>query len=679
MSSKSKLTLLLELKNKLFNNKLSATKNKFNNATNEMGNKLGRFKNKHLAAFSAMREESALFGRAMDLMGNPYALIAAGLLALGVIFGKAYGEAKRFNYEFLQIQQLNLDKPKAELAQYKELVRDSAFATGKSATETAKGYYDLQSALGVYGNEAKTIFTQVANYSTATGAELTDSINSTTKAMKAFNLGAKDTKMLLQSNAKTVQTGIVSYKELAKVQTEYAGAAAGAGQSVDTANKLFAIFTSIAKDANVGANMTKTAFEGLTQAGTVKGLKSIGIELYTAEGKMRNLDKVLGDVSTKFQSMTPKQIDELINKIGGPEGLRNLFTKLKTNSADFFKTIETFDSSKFDLDQALKNAQGDVTALSNIVGNQFNTIMARLGDVILPAVVLGLDGISKLLKLVYDNWDDISTVLLSVSAGIGTYLGALATLKIISIGSTLATIGLSGALAGVQMAIRAVGTAIYNIPIIGWIAAAVAGLILLYNKWDWFRELVDNIGGGLATFFSGLWDGAKKVIGGIADQFIGLGKIIQGIWDFDSDRISEGAAQLKNGFKKQFTGGMEIVMQPVIAGTKKPEKIIAKVGKGNAGTFGPNAEPDLLTQRMLASEQENEEKNKTTNGTGTGEAISNVTGSAGQVKNITVNIEAFNKGGINTSNTTLANKTAKEMEEWFNEAMMRTIRGVEMS
>lgn len=56
-----------------------------------------------------------------------------------------------------------------------------------------------------------------------------------------------------------------------------------------------------------------------------------------------------------------------------------------------------------------------------------------------------------------------------------------------------------------------------------------------------------------------------------------------------------------------------------------------------------------------------------------------VTGSARQVKSLTVNIEAFNKGGINTQNTNLKKMDEKQIEEWFNEMCMRVVRSLEAS
>ena len=61
------------------------------------------------------------------------------------------------------------------------------------------------------------------------------------------------------------------------------------------------------------------------------------------------------------------------------------------------------------------------------------------------------------------------------------------------------------------------------------------------------------------------------------------------------------------------------------------------------------------------------------------DSLTRVVGSAQAPRNLTVNIEAFNKGGINTQNTSLSKMNTDEIENWFVDVCMRTIRNVEMS
>jgi len=69
--------------------------------------------------------------------------------------------------------------------------------------------------------------------------------------------------------------------------------------------------------------------------------------------------------------------------------------------------------------------------------------------------------------------------------------------------------------------------------------------------------------------------------------------------------------------------------------------------------------------------------NGNANSTTLGSSVDSVTGSARQIRNLTVNIEAFNKGGINTQNTNLQHMEPTQIEEWFTDMCMRVVRSIE--
>lgn len=668
MATQSKLTLLLELKNKLFNNALMKTKQKLTKNTNKMKKQLDSLKVKSLMVFKEMRNEIPLFGRALDVLGNPYLLIIAGIISLGVLMSKATTQAKLFNKEFRQIQNLNFDKSGASIQKYKNSIRDAAFEMGTNLQDSTRAFYDLQSATGLYGKSAELVFKKVAKYSVATGANLNESVNATTKAMKAFGLGVDDIDGYLTSNAKAVAAGITTYSELAKVQTEFGGAAAGAGQNIDTANKLFAVFTSIASSSATAATMTKSAFEGLTQANTVKGLKNIGISLYTADGKMRNLEKILTDVSEKFKTMTPEQIDQIINKIGGPEGLRNMFVKLKTDADGFKQTLDAFNNSSFDLDKAFNNAKRDLSVMSEILGSKFNTLMARLGERLIPMVISGINAIIPVLDFVYKNFDSIMDVIESIAIGAGVF----AALKISMLATALVSGGLTGALAAVKFALFAIRFAIFQIPIVGWIALAISGLVLLYKKWDGFRAVIDASWAVIKSFFSNMWEGIKQVVKGMVGLISGAFKLVKAVIKFDFEGAKEGVDQMKQGFKDTAIGLVKTHPLGNIATNYKQYGDVA--GKAfnktiKEGKLKAKEEGEL---GVFTNSDNTESGNANVNPVSS--QISKVTSSASNKPQTTnVNFESVITGGVHTAGTEMDGLAFEDMEEYLTSMMQRVI------
>lgn len=96
-------------------------------------------------------------------------------------------------------------------------------------------------------------------------------------------------------------------------------------------------------------------------------------------------------------------------------------------------------------------------------------------------------------------------------------------------------------------ACRAVGIAIMNIPIIGWIAAAIAGLIALgvyfWNTSAKFRAVLNGLGAAFVAVFKGIWDLAKNVFGSIGD-------LISAAFRLDGKGIKDAINRLKGGFSE---------------------------------------------------------------------------------------------------------------------------------
>lgn len=678
MAAKSKMQLLIELSSKLFNSQLMKLKKNFSKTTDVLRSKLGQLKADHMKAFTAMRDQFPMLGRGLELLTNKYVLMAGALFGIGLLMTKATGNAMAFNHEFLQIKQMNLDKTAGQMNVYKNQIRDAAFEVGTDLNDTTRAFYDLQSGTTLFGTQAVEVFKKVGNYSIATGADLNDSMTSTVKAMRAMGLGVKDIDGYLVSNAKTVQTGITTYAELAKVQTEFLGAAKGAQQGIDIANKVFAGFTSIAKNADVGANMTKTFFEGLTQNAEKIG-KELKIDLFDNNNNLLGADVILKKIAEKFKTMNNREISNAITSIGGPEGLRGMLVKVQTGADDLLKTFSDFDASKFDLATALKNAKGDVTVLGNIVKHQWNIVLERLGEKILPVVATGLEWLMKLLKWVYNHGTLIATVITSIATAFGV-------LKL----SLFATAG----------GFKTLGTAIKAVPIWGWIIAIISAIIPLIDK------LVQKLGG---------WGEAWKMLGDLTTITIDNMKLD---WNHLVEQIDLNIEGMKSSFKSLiqsiaqmfdnigkaqglFSAGLysqakDALLKPIKPEAQKETVAIAEKIRMSQLDYVYDKNVLLKKSLVIAKQMQANWNKPATEGDAatdpnkllgnpelpsgnTNNDITKVTGAGSSIKNITINIDSLNKGGINTQNTILQKMNAQEIERWFNEAMMRVVRNVELS
>lgn len=632
MAKTSKLELIMQLSDKLFNNKLNQVQQKLSNATDKMEGKLSKFSSKGVKMAAGVATAFAAIG---------------GVAIITATLDRSIDAAEKFDSAFLPIRQLNLDKSKSEIDKYKEVIRDSAYTIGTSIEDSTKAYYDLQSATGLYGAEAESVFLKVGKYSIATGAKIGDAINSTSKAIKAFGLGVNQIDDLLTSNAKTVQVGITTFDELARVQTEYAGSTSAAGQSVDVGNKIFAMFTSIAKSSDIAANMTKTFFDGLGQQS--KNIqKYLGIKVFDSKGNMKEADKLLIEISKKFENMSDRKITDIVNKIGGPEGLRGALAKVKTGADDMINTFNAFDSSKFSLEDALKNAEGDYGKMKEMFNNRLEIVFTKIGEKVLPILANIFDKLTPLLNWLMQNVDWLIPAIGSFATALSV---ATAAVWLFNIAVAANPIGL------IILAIAA---------FIGWIA-------LVITKWDEFGSALVFILGPIGFVINAFksiydhWDSIKKafqtdgIIGGL--KRIGmvlldvllkpLQQILELIAYIDPTGIAQKGVDAIKGFRES-----QNLVTPGEIKTKSP-------------TDKKPVSPLLEAPVVDPTKDKNNKDNKTDGD------VNKVAGQANQIRKIDIRIDAFNKGGINVAQSAYEGMTKADIEAWFKEMMQRVIINAE--
>lgn len=616
-SGLAKLQLLIELKNKLKTG-LDVAKKQVEKSTGQMQSKLNSFKLSNVKMFDAIKDQVPGATGALSMLANPYVLATAAVVGLVTWLGSATSKAMEFEHKFTNIRQLNLDKSRSELNAYRMDILRTSMQTGVSNQEMAQGYYDLQSALGVYGDDATKIAKLVGNYSIATQAEFPDSINATTKAMKAFGIGVDGVQALLESNAKTVQTGIVNFAELARVQTVYAGQASAAGQNVDTANKIFAAFTSIAKNADEAATLTKTAFQGLADPNVLNAMQKYGIQVYDSSGKMRQLDDIIKETSGKMNKMNDQKFNKFMGDVGGPEGLRALFGKLRTGADDFFKTMQTFDNTKFDLNQALANAKQDPAVLKSIVSNQWDTIMTTIGLKFLPLVAQVLQPISDFLTNIF-NYLDGSTKISE------EWVPVLNVIK--------------GIFSGIWDAI----SYIWNL-----LTGIIGSIITFISNSELLKDIFVGIGIIVSSVFTTVWTFIKSI-----------GEAIKFIWENLIMPIFNGIETAYRWVKELITG-------------KKVE--VTTIHK----QINPT-KPDITnpTNNPLGKPNPDNNGDSTVTSSKAGSDAKSI-GSGSQTKNITINIDSFIKG-FTPQHQSVNGMSKDELERWFTEMFLRVARSAEMA
>lgn len=211
-------------------------------------------------------------------------------------------------------------------------------------------------------------------------------------------------------------------------------------------------------------------------------------------------------------------------------------------------------------------------------------------------------------------------------------------------------------------ACRAVSVAIMSIPIVGWIAAAIAALIAVgvyfWNTSAKFRAVLKGLWASFKVFFTGIWEAAKKTFGA-------LGDMIYSAVTFDWEGIKKAASSIANvyaDYGKQMASAFNEAYDAEMSASAKKEASQAKLkGKAPAPNSAAASVPTVATPTVDPT------GGSLSRASGTGTGSGGDTG--GKIKNITISIDKLiERFEIHTS-------TVGESAEQMKAVVLETLAG----
>lgn len=243
--------------------------------------------------------------------------------------------------------------------------------------------------------------------------------------------------------------------------------------------------------------------------------------------------------------------------------------------------------------------------------------------------------------------------------GIGYYILSLITGGTAQVTfSAMAGVAFSAFSTAVTTACTVVSTAIYSIPLVGWIALAIAAIAALgvyfWNTSAKFRAVLKGLWASFKTVFSGIWDMAKEV-------FTGLGELIISALSFDGDGINNALSKMSGAMSKfgaDTANAFRQAYDEEMARSEAEEKAKGKKkeGQGQGSTQLDksliqiiNGEGDAQGGKPQRPDKPSQGSKPTAPGTvsnggthltnnGTPSSSGKASGGAGKIHNVTINI-----------------------------------------
>lgn len=516
----------------------------------------------------------------MSDFGDTLSGAFAGAVATGAIVTMT-GQFADFTDTMLKVQ-ANLNYTDDQMGTLTQTARDMGATTAFSATDAADAIYNLSSA-GL--NETQIILALASVLSLASAGQMDLGTASQVVATMMSQYGdsvdgAREiTDVMVESSKK--YNGSLS--ELAEGNKVVASTAVRYNLSLsDTNTALIAMSNAGLKGAE-GANALKNGLEGLydTSGPASDSLETLGVNAYDADGNMRPLFDIIGDITEATNDMTDAQKNsamsgfnqEQIKAINGlmamgSDNMKEMSSELtKANgSADAYaKTMES------GIGGSIRSAQSAWSELMlsimdsgladelQIIINQFTNLLLAVSK--LPDPVKKLIGnflliggaimvIIPLLGIMSGSFLAIGKIAMPVLEGIATLFG-LIDLPILIVIGLVALLGYAFILAYKQSETLR--------DVVGKVFADLVEIISLFASLvvTVFTKLVKLVKGIWFLFgkqIAGIFVAIFLVIDGVLKMFAGLFKIFTGILTGDWDLAWEGMKEFFKGIMQAIWG-----------------------------------------------------------------------------------------------------------------------------
>lgn len=293
----------------------------------------------------------------------------------------------------------------SEAAQTLETLRNFAQEMGSSTAFSASQSADALNYMALAGYDAETamkMLPNVLNLAAAGGMDLASASDMVTDAQSALGLSLDETSEMVDKMAKASSQSNTSVAQLGEAFLTIGGTAknlAGGTTELSTALGILA-------DNGIKGSEGGTALRNIIlslSAPTDKAalyMERLGLEVYDAEGNMRPLNQVFGDLNNALSTMTQGERTEVLSELFNKVDLKSANALLATDADRWTDLAAAIDDSQGAAENMantqLDNLAGDITLFQSAMEGAKIAISDGLTPTLRTFVQFGTDSISTL-------------------------------------------------------------------------------------------------------------------------------------------------------------------------------------------------------------------------------------------------------------------------------------------
>lgn len=434
-----------------------------------------------------------------------------------------------------------------ELDALRAKAREMGETTKFSASEAA----DAMNYMAMAGWKTEDMLSGIEgimNLAAASGEDLATTSDIVTDALTAFGLTAADSAHfadILAAASSNANTNVGMMGETFKYCAPIAGAMGYTAEDVAEAIGLMANAGIKSTQAGTAMRTMMTKLQGnLELSGAAFG--DVTIATANADGSMRELGDILGDLRVYFSQMTESEAAAAAEMLVGKNAMSGFLAVMNAAPEDIEKlntAITSCDGAAADMAAVMQdNLAGQLTILKS----QLQELAISFGEMLMPIIRKVVASIQSFVDKLNNMDEGQRKTILTI----GMVVAALGPLLVI-LGKTISGVGsamkgfvtLSNGIAKLKLAATSgtgimgkLGAAIGGISapvvaVVAVIAVLAAAFAHLWNTNEEFRNKITEIWNGIKATISGFCDGIVERLNSLGFEFSSITEVLKAIWD----------------------------------------------------------------------------------------------------------------------------------------------------
>lgn len=429
----------------------------------------------------------------------------------------------------------------------REKAREMGAKTKFSASEAAEAMNYMAMAGWKTGDMLDGI-EGIMNLAAASGEDLATTSDIVTDALTAFGLSAADSGHfadILAATSSNANTNVAMMGETFKYCAPIAGAMGYTAEDVAEAIGLMANSGIKSTQAGTALRTMMTKLQGeLELSGSAFG--EVTVQTANADGSMRELGDILGDLRVYFSQMTESEAAAAAETLVGKNAMSGFLAVMQAAPGDIEKLNSAIANCDGTAEDMAATMQDNLTGQLTILKSQLEELAISFGDMLMPVIRKVVTAVQRFVDKL-NNMDEgtretilqigllvaaLGPVLLIIgklSTGIGKGLKAFVSLSNglakLKVGITSAS-GLLGKLGAAIGGISAPVVAV--VAVIAVLAAAFANL---WKNNEEFRNKMTEIWNGIKETISGFCQGIVERINSLGFEFSSITELLSTIWN----------------------------------------------------------------------------------------------------------------------------------------------------